>query len=721
MIFPSAITTRRPVLCSEEIRGIHSMPGIAAVTPATVSNITNIPTVKIDKGVRNKKPFANRILAGGIILAITSIVSILSFMDIVKFAPPILEGFFIMTVVFATALASRFTQIHSELETAHENLKTLDKLKDDFLANTSHELRTPLFGITGIAESLINGATGQLPEDTVRNLSLIISSGNRLADLVNDILDLSRIKNNDIRLDMNSVDIRQITKIVIIFTKPLLKGKNIEIINRIPEDCSIVYGDENRLQQIMYNIIGNAVKFTEKGEIIISSKTKDDLLEITIQDTGIGISADKLDTVFNAFEKIDEVSTGAGLGLSITKYLVELHKGTISVESKPGQGAMFTFTIPLYYNQGKDENSHKDQKNPLFIETRNNRTYPNNHDIIPIISDDDKSVSPSASGQNGSILIVDDEAVNLHVMRNQLGLAGYKVTTAENGNTALEILEKRLFDAVLLDVMMPKISGLEVCRKIRDKQTPYDLPVLMITALNRSEDIVAGLEAGANDYLSKPVNSDVMLARVRTMISLKHAVKNFEEAKFKNLQKRMNPHFLFNAINTIRSLIHSDPDTADDATLMLAEIYRFIMDTSFDPIIPFEEEWLFIKEYMNFEKLRFPDTLSFEADKKGDFSDVYIPPLILQPIVSNSIKHGLRNKTGQGCVKLFAKKEGDEIKIVVIDDGVGLDSADPFTRSLGNIRDRLQHQFNDSELTIRNRKTGGVEVNIFFKLKKSAA
>jgi signal transduction histidine kinase len=189
-----------------------------------------------------------------------------------------------------------FTQ---ELKFKNTQLQRLDQIKDEFLANTSHELRTPLNGIIGIAESLLDGAAGELNDRQKANLSMVVSSGMRLANLVNDILDFAKLKNRDIELQRQSVDFRQITEIVLRVCRPLVASKSLELNNAIPEELVAVEGDENRLQQIMYNLVGNAIKFTESGAVTVSAIALDGMVEVTVADTGIGISPDQFDDIFN--------------------------------------------------------------------------------------------------------------------------------------------------------------------------------------------------------------------------------------------------------------------------------------------------------------------------------------------------------------------------------------------------------------------------------------
>ncbi|MGK7914070.1 MAG: ATP-binding protein, partial [Prochloraceae cyanobacterium] len=254
---------------------------------------------------------------------------------------------------------------NAEMKRLNASLQRLDRLKDEFLANTSHELRTPLNGIIGIAESLLDGASGTLSAPVRSNLVAISASGKRLANLVNDILDFSQLKHKEIKLQLRAVGVREITEIVLTATRPLIGNKNLQLKNNISADLPPVLADENRLQQILYNLVGNAIKFTDRGRVEVSAQLvtqdgeknrgndnrKSDYLTISVQDTGIGIPEDRLDRIFTSIEQADgstaRVYGGTGLGLAITKKLVELHGGRIRVESTLGVGSRFTFELPV--------------------------------------------------------------------------------------------------------------------------------------------------------------------------------------------------------------------------------------------------------------------------------------------------------------------------------------------------------------------------------------
>lgn len=413
----------------------------------------------------------------------------------------------------------------AELERLHaqealtRQLLAADKMKDEFLANTSHELRTPLNGIIGIAESLYDGAAGK-PSDAMRqNLAMIASSGKRLSNLVNDLLDFAKLKSYDLKIQPKALDMHALVDVVLMISEPLTRGKELVLVNKIPEDFPLVSGDENRLQQILHNLIGNGIKFTEKGHVNISADLDGDKAWFHISDSGIGIPEEKLKVIFQSFEQgdgsIERTYGGTGLGLSITKKLVELHGGTIKVMSKVGEGSTFSFFLPLANEEMIPDSTGAElalQKPPEWLQYA--------HELH-----EEERASQGASATHGEgsirILVVDDEPVNQQVLKNHLAFGDYHVTSVMNGEDALEVLKNEPpFDLVLLDIMMPRMSGYEVCKKIREKYLPSELPIIMITAKNQVSDLVQGFSYGANDYLTKPFSKDEFLARIKTHLKL---------------------------------------------------------------------------------------------------------------------------------------------------------------------------------------------------------
>ncbi|WP_242203562.1 tetratricopeptide repeat protein [Aestuariivivens insulae] len=392
-------------------------------------------------------------------------------------------------------------------------LKQIDRLKDQFLANTSHELRTPLNGIIGLSESLKDGVAGKMSGKAIENLDMIVNSGKRLSNLVNDILDFSKLKNRDLALSIQAVDIFPIADLVLKVSGTLAKGKDLKLVNSISKDIPLVEADENRLQQILYNLVGNAIKFTQCGMVEIQAKEESGFLKVFVSDTGIGIPKDKFDAIFKSFEQADGSTEraygGTGLGLAVTKQLVELHGGIINVDSEVGKGTTFSFTLPLSNESKTGVAIEKTEDKAQNIQ--NNIVYENN----------EEEVETHVPISDLTILIVDDEPINRRVLENHLTVAGYKVVEVGTGKEALELISKgHFFDLILLDIMMPNMSGYEVCETIRKTYSTSELPIVLLTAKNRVSDLVTGFNVGANDYLTKPFSKNELLSRIKTHLNL---------------------------------------------------------------------------------------------------------------------------------------------------------------------------------------------------------
>ncbi|MCP3944854.1 MAG: response regulator [Desulfobacteraceae bacterium] len=422
-----------------------------------------------------------------------------------------------------TNCISQLPAIISNISHSH-NLEKANKLKDEFLSNVSHELRTPLNGIIGIAESLRDGILGTLSNLQESNLDLIISSGRRLENMVNDILDFSKLRHKGLLLKNKPFDLKVLFNIVLATFETMISSTAIKIINKIPENLSMVIADENRVQQIAYNILGNALKFTEKGSITLSGKIINNFIAISIADTGIGIPRDKQEKIFNLFEQldgsIDKEYRGTGLGLTITKQLIELSGGVIKVESEEGKGACFTFTLPI-----------ATQQDLIKVETLPEpeskiRHLSEHEEIIFDLESEHLETVNTKSSAGRRILIVDDEPINLQVLFNILSFYGYEIIRASSGSDAIDIVLKAEdtdcpIDLVLLDVMMPKMSGYETCKILRESYSADSLPIILLTAKNRIEDMITGFQCGANDYLTKPLSKKELLIRIETHLSIK--------------------------------------------------------------------------------------------------------------------------------------------------------------------------------------------------------
>ncbi len=565
-------------------------------------------------------------------------------------------GTFIFILILGFILERRFAEARKllqaytlELETKNAALQKLDKLKDEFLANTSHELRTPLNGIIGIADSLMDGATGQLSKPTIFNLSLIVCSAQRLTQLVNDLLDFSQLKHKNIDLNIKPVGMREITDVVLMLSQPLIRKKPVQLINAIDPNIPPVDADENRVQQILHNLVSNAIKFTESGTVEVSAVVVNEQLEITVADTGIGIDPDKFDRIFESFEQADgsigREYGGVGLGLAVTKQLVQLHSGNIRVESTPGIGSRLTFSLPLSKGQVESKKQQKIQEIPTS-------------GVMTVVPDEyliGEETSAPTEAINGhapvptegafKILIVDDEPINLQVLVNHLSLQNYSITQASNGIDALKLIRQGFKpDLILLDVMMPKMTGYEFCQKIREQFLANELPVVLLTAKNQVSDLVEGFGAGANDYLTKPVSKNELLARIKTHIRL---------SKINMAYGRFVPHEFLQFLERESIVdVQLGDQVQKEMTVLFADIRSF---TSLSEKMSPKENFDFLNAYLS--------RVSPVIRKHNGFIDKYIGDAVMAlfpETADDAVQAAIAMQKQVSLYNAYRQENGDE-------------------------------------------------------------
>ena len=430
--------------------------------------------------------------------------------------------------VFMVVLNQKKKLAIQQQKAINEKLLKVDHLKDAFLANTSHELRTPLNGIIGLAETMQDGSMGDVAEPIRQGLQMISSSGRRLSSLINDILDFSKLNKNTLTISTSTVALQPLVNTILELVAPLVGSKPLMLLNEVESDV-YVKADDGRLQQILLNLVSNAVKFSKEGHVRIYAECKNANWAIFIEDTGAGISAQDSKKIFRAFTQLDQKETreqgGTGLGLAISQQLVELHGGQLRLESQVGVGSTFVFTLPAA------EGVPESQQNlpPVSIDKGAIER------LNPILSSDNDSalelLKPAKVETAYTIMIVDDDAINRMVLTSMLQLQSYSVLEAESGVDAVAMIEQGVSaDLIIMDVMMPKMSGYEACMRIRVRHPVHVLPILFLTAKNFSDDLVRGFVAGGNDFLTKPISKHELLSRVSTHLTLLEVNRKLQQS-----------------------------------------------------------------------------------------------------------------------------------------------------------------------------------------------
>jgi len=392
-------------------------------------------------------------------------------------------------------LARRVEERTAELRQTNAELARATRLKDEFLASMSHELRTPLNAILGMAEILQEKIYGPLTAQQLKSVRYIEEGGNHLLELINDILDVSKIEAGRFELDMGLVSVEDVCTASMRFIKQLAQKKQIKTYTTFDKTVTVLRADERRLKQILVNLLNNAVKFTPEGGKIgleVAGHDAENVIQFIVWDTGIGISEAEMEHIFQPFMQLDRKLSreyeGSGLGLALVANLAELHGGSIWLESTVGQGSRFTVALP--WNKGRIDGE----------ETDANLQQPPDPEQKTTTSPVTVAETPA---NHPLILLAEDNATNIATMQGFLSHK-YEIEIAPDGAAALEKARAIQPDLILMDIQMPVMDGLEAIRQIRADPDLSDIPIIALTALAMPGDRAKCLAAGANDYLSKP-------------------------------------------------------------------------------------------------------------------------------------------------------------------------------------------------------------------------
>jgi PAS domain S-box-containing protein len=408
-------------------------------------------------------------------------------------------------------LEQRVAQRTAELNQTNLELEYAGRAKDEFLANMSHELRTPLNSILGLSETLLEQRHEPLSDRQQQSLQIIESSGRHLLELINDVLDLSKIEAGKFDYYPQVVDVDLLCRSSLAFVKEPAMRKSIALNYKEETAVSKIYADPRRLKQTLVNLLINAVKFTpDHGEIIlqVDADAGQDLVQFSVIDTGIGIAPDDLKKLFQPFVQVDSSLTreyeGTGLGLALVHKLTDLHGGSVGVESEVGKGSRFTVNIPWGKNIVAQQQVIEAGGELVIKQTAGALSKPARQPV-----------------EHGTILLAEDNMSNILTVGDYLESRGYRVVVAHDGVEALEKAVEIHPDIVLMDIQMPVMDGLEAMRRLRADTRFASTPIIALTALTMPGDRERCLEAGANEYMSKPIGLKNLTKTISKMLGHK--------------------------------------------------------------------------------------------------------------------------------------------------------------------------------------------------------
>lgn len=407
-----------------------------------------------------------------------------------------------------------------------QKLHEVDQIKSRFFTNISHEFRTPLTLILGPAKQLSDNAKDK---NTKENLDLIHSNAKKLNKLVDELLDISKIEAGEMRLKTCPLNFVSVIKEIVSPYFLYAERKKISLELNFDAEEIITYLDKDKADKIINNILSNAFKFTpEGGTIDVRVRRTDRFAQVTVSDSGIGIPDDQIDKIYDRFYQADGSHTreqeGTGIGLSLTKELIELHKGKIEVESQEGKGSTFIIGFPLGKEYLKPEEISEEV---IYVKQKTDQEYGKKEEIKP-----DKVSAVPDKGNLPLLLIIEDNSDVRFYIKDNLKKE-YQVAEAKDGeegwNRSIEVMP----DLIISDVMMPKMDGFKLCEKLKNDERTSHIPVILLTAKAAKEDKLEGYESGADEYIMKPFEPDELRTRIKNLIEQR---------------KRLHEHFQKNGL-----------------------------------------------------------------------------------------------------------------------------------------------------------------------------
>lgn len=549
-------------------------------------------SVSIIIAVKNNRYASKLTLLSFSIMVLCMLNDILFAVGLITTARLIYLGLFIFAAQQTYRLIMDSLADNRFAEETFNRLTALTNQKETFFSRNSIELNKPIHNIVDLGESLLRGSIGPLNSEQIATSSLIVSNGTRLANMINDILDFSSIKDNTLVLDIEPVDLFQITQKVLNSCESLIAVRDLKLISEVDRETPIVAADERRIEQSLYNIVSYSVRHIDTGSVLVKAEAAEESVEIAIRLTGSDQDIDSVDELINAYERSESTLDDkdvSDLSLAIAKKLIELHSEDLGIKMD-GDDLVYNFSLPLWTGVVQPTEEEILEMDALI-------------NLQPVFDE-------VTSDRNIEIVVAGKDIEELQILKSQLASMNYTVIPVMSGKELLSRIEEEPPQLVILDVKLPDISGYDVCAKLREEYSKDELPVILVINKEDVSDMMEGLTSGANDFLTRPYIQEEFLTRVNTHLQL---------SRISTVYSRYVPTEFLNALGQENIVdVELGDQVSREMTILFVDIRAF---TNLSENMTPEENFKFINSYLS----RFSPMIT----NNGGFVDKYIGDAIM--------------------------------------------------------------------------------------------
>lgn len=557
----------------------------------------------------------------------------------------------VMIISMAYFISYREKLKNQKVRELTQELLVEQELRDEQLSKIAQSVDQPLLNLIQSTNNLMDGKTGPLIEAQQEVVNIINLEVKKIKRMITDFMHASKLK-GQVHLTIQPTIINMLNELIYEISFFINDSKKVKVISDFSSNLPIVYADVKRLKQALFNILHNAVKYTETGEIIVTAYKEDQFLYITIEDTGIGIEPNELSKVFDPYYRVPNVSQNEnealGIGVGTAQHFLKMMKGDISIESQVGKGTIVTIRLPAAETNIKEFELDQVQRNCSVD--------------FPLHIDGDRKER---------IVIIDRNKCDLLDIVKILEKNHFTVDAFVDGEAVLKFIENHRIDLIIIDLYMPKEYILHVTEVVRSHYNKTELPIMLLSKTEQLEAVKSLFEKGINVIKRRPLIEEEFISQINSLISMKSAVEDSVKKELRSYHAQITPHFLFNTLNTIIGLSFVDIEKAREALEHLAIYFRAKLDyQKIQSVVSIEEELELVGAYLAIEKLRF-NHLNIELNIDTEI-EIDIPAMTLQPLVENAIQHGLKNRKEGATLFISVQEVGEYVEIIIEDNGIGM-------------------------------------------------